>query len=256
MIFDTHAHYDDRSFDEDREEILLSLINKNVEKAVNVGADLEGSKSSVELAKAYSFIYAAVGVHPSECLELTENDIDILRRLSDNPKVVAIGEIGLDYHEEEVPRDIQKKWFVRQLELAESVGKPVIIHSRDACLDTLDIMKRHAKGISGVIHCFSYTTETAKEYIDMGFYIGVGGVVTFKNSEKLKNVVRFVPIERILLETDSPYLSPVPYRGKRNDSGNLCYVAEEIAALKGMSVSEVIRITTENAYKFYGLEGN
>jgi len=253
MIFETHAHYDDEAFDEDREELLKSLVNNGIEYVVNVGSSMESTRSSVALAAKYDFIYAAIGVHPSETGELTENEIDWLKNEAlFNKKVVAIGEIGLDYYWEEPKRDIQKIWFERQLELAREVKLPVIIHSRDASKETLDIMKAHkAEEIGGVIHCYSYSKETAKEYLNMGFYFGIGGVVTFKNARQVKEAVQYIPLDRILLETDCPYLSPEPNRGKRNSSLNIPYIAGAIAQLKGIEYDELIGITSQNAKKMY-----
>ena len=204
--------------------------------------------------KKYPFVYGAVGVHPSETEELNDNLMDWLKHVSGEKKVVAIGEIGLDYYWKEPDLEIQKHWFVRQLQLAREVKLPVIIHSRDAAQDTLDIMKAEkAEEIGGVIHCFSYGTEMAREYLNMGFYLGIGGVVTFNNGRKLKEVVEYMPLDRIVLETDCPYLSPVPNRGKRNSSLNLPYVAEAISQIKGISPEEVIKITNQNARNLYRL---
>ena len=253
MIFETHAHYDDKDFDEDRQELLKSLPNNGIEYVVNVGASMASSRTSIDLAAKYDFIYAAIGIHPSEIGELSEKDMDWLKNVAlQNKKVVAIGEIGLDYYWDEPKRDIQKIWFERQLELARQVKLPVIIHSREAAKDTLDIMKAHkAEELGGVVHCYSYSKETAKEYIDMGFYFGIGGVVTFKNAKRLKEVVEYIPMDRILLETDSPYLTPEPNRGKRNSSLNIPYIARAIAQLKGVEYDELIRITCENAKSMY-----
>lgn len=252
MIFDTHAHYDDEVFDEDREEILRTIQTEGVGLVADIGADIESTKKAMELSEKYDFIYAVAGVHPSEVYSLTENDMDWLRSAARHPKVVAIGEIGLDYHYEDTIREVQKKWFIRQLELAKEVGLPVSIHSRDAAQDTLEIMKAAGSSeIGGVIHCFSYGWEMAKIYLDMGFYLGIGGVVTFKNAKKLKEVVKNAPMERLVLETDAPYLTPAPHRGKRNSSHYLKYVAEEIALLRDMEPEEVIRITEENGKRMY-----
>ena len=211
-------------------------------------------KGVEELAHKYGFIYAAVGVHPSEVEELNDEAMDRLKAWSADERCVAIGEIGLDYHWPDPAPEIQKKWFVRQLDLAREVKLPVVIHSRDAAKDTMDIMhSEHAEDIGGVVHCFSYSKEIAKECVDMGFYIGVGGVVTFKNGKKLREVVDRIPMEKILLETDCPYLSPEPHRGERNSSLNLPYVVKEIANIKGISEEDVIRITEENAKRMYGL---
>lgn len=252
MIFDTHAHYDDDAFDGDREELLKNLHKNGVEWIANVGASLESNKRVVELSEKYDFIYAVTGVHPSDTAFLKETDMEWLKELSQKEKVVAIGEIGLDYHYDEPAKEIQKHWFKRQLALAAEVGLPVSIHSREAAQDTLEIMKaEHCEKIGGVIHCFSYGWEMAEIYLDMGFYLGIGGVVTFKNGKKLKAVVEKAPIERLVLETDAPYLAPEPFRGKRNASNYLSYVAQQIAELKGLTGEEVIRITAENAKRLY-----
>lgn len=254
MIFDTHAHYDDEQFDEDRDELLASMQACGVEAVTNIGASLATSQNTIELTKKYPFVYGAIGVHPNEVDELNEDGIAWLKENSALPKIVAVGEIGLDYYWDEPGREVQKKWFLRQLELAREVKLPVVIHSRDAAKDTLDIMKSfHAESLGGVIHCFSYTKEMAREYLNMGFYLGIGGVVTFKNAKKLKEVVEYMPMEQMVLETDCPYLSPVPNRGKRNSSLNLPYVVEEVARLKGISADEVIRITNRNAKTMYRL---
>jgi len=253
-IFETHAHYDDQAFDEDRDAILQELEQKGIQRIVNMGASMRGCVDTLALMDKYPFVYGAIGIHPEECGNMTKEDLKFLRENCKHKKCLAIGEIGLDYYWPEPDHEIQKEWFVRQLELAREVGLPVVIHSRDAAKDTMDLMKaHHGEEIGGVIHCFSYSKEIALEYVKMGFYIGVGGVVTFKNGVKLKEVVEAVPMERIVLETDSPYLAPVPNRGKRNDSGNLLYVAEEIARIKGISVEEVCERTWENACRLYKL---
>lgn len=240
MIFDTHAHYDDEQFEQDRAELLDSMAQQNVGTIVNVSATLASCRRSIALAERYPHIYAAVGIHPDEVGELNEETFADMKALFGHKKVVAVGEIGLDYYWDNEPHETQKKWFIRQLALARELDLPVLIHSRDAASDTLYVMKEYAKGLTGVIHCFSYSKELAQEYVKMGFYIGIGGVVTFKNAKKLKEVAACVPIERILLETDCPYMAPEPFRGKRNQSGYLSYVAEQIAAIKGMSAGEVI----------------
>lgn len=254
MIFDTHAHYDDEAFDEDRDSLLSSLHENGIEAVTNIGASLRSSKSTLELTERYPFVYGAIGVHPNETEELDEAGITWLKDHASAPGIVAIGEIGLDYYWDEPDRGIQKKWFIRQLELAKEVDLPVVIHSRDAAKDTLDIMKSMKRGdLGGVIHCFSYTKEMAREYLNMGFYLGIGGVVTFKNAKKLKEVVEYMPVDQMVLETDCPYLAPVPNRGKRNSSLNLPYVVEEIARLKGLTPEEVIETTNRNAKKMYRL---
>lgn len=254
MIIDTHAHYEDARFQEDRDELLRSMPGQGVGLIVDVGAGIQSTKDAVALSEGYDFVYAAVGIHPEDIDKLEPRHMDWLEELSVLEKVIAIGEIGLDYHYEEPGRDLQKKWFARQLELAAKVKLPVVIHSRDAAQDTLDIMQEYCDWEQGgVIHCFSYAREMAQIYLDRGFYLGIGGVVTFKNSKKLKEVVRMAPLDRLVLETDAPYLTPVPNRGKRNDSAQLIYVAEEIARIKEISVEEVIQITECNARTLYRL---
>ena len=252
MIFETHAQYDDDAFDEDREGLLTSLREHGIDRVINIGASLESCRGTLGLMEKYPFVYGAMGVHPSETGELNDENIAWLKEQCTVDKVVAVGEIGLDYHWKEPEPDIQKKWFERQLEMAREVGLPVIIHSRDAAKDTLDIMHvLHAEELGGVIHCFSYTKETAREYLEMDYYFGIGGVVTFRNAKKLKEAVQYIPMDRILLETDSPYLAPEPHRGGRNSSLNLPYVAQEIAALKGISYDEVVEITSKNAERLF-----
>lgn len=254
MIFETHAHYDDEAFDEDRDILLTSMHENGIGYIVNVGASLKSTQESVKLAQRYPFIYAAAGVHPSETGELDEAGFAWLKEQCLLEKVVAIGEIGLDYYWDEPAHEIQKIWFERQLDLAREIKKPVIIHSRDAAKDTFDIMTaKNAAEIGGVVHCYSYSAEMALDYVKMGFYIGIGGVVTFRNGKKMKEVVEAVPIEHILLETDSPYLAPEPNRGKRNSSLNLLYVAQKIAEIKGISYDEVVDITLQNAKCMYHL---
>lgn len=254
MIFESHAHYDDEVFDADREELLGCLAANGIGTVINIGASMAGSEATVKLAGQYSFIYGAVGVHPSEVEELNEEKMERLRVLCGHEKVVAVGEMGLDYHYPEPAKAVQKEWFERQLALAGEVKLPVIIHSREAAKDTLDIMRaNHAGEIGGVVHCFSYAREMAREYLNMDFYFGIGGVITFKNSKKLKEAVEYIPMEKILLETDSPYLAPEPYRGQRNSSLHLPYVAQAIAELKGISYEEVVEITERNARRLFGL---
>lgn len=254
-IFETHAHYDDKQFDSDRDDLIQRFPDNGIDRVVNVGASLDSVFTSIGLAEKYDYIYAAAGVHPSESAELSEEGMTWLRAQTSHPKVVAVGEIGLDYYWDEPARPIQKHWFERQIELAREVKKPVIIHSRDAAKDTLDMMKAlHCEDIGGVIHCFSYSVEMAREFLNMGFYLGVGGVVTFKNAKTLKEVTTYAPMERIVLETDSPYLAPVPFRGKRNSALYLPYIAEAVAQLKQVSKKEVIEATSQNAYKLYRME--
>ena len=253
MIFETHAHYDDEQFDMDRETLLSSMPEQGVGTIVNVSATYASCQRVVDLVQKYPFMYAAVGIHPDEVGSLNEERFQQMKELCKQEKVVAVGEIGLDYYWDNESHDLQKEWFVRQLDLARELNLPVLIHSREAAADTMEIMKEYASGLRGVIHCYSYSAEMAKEYVKMGYYIGIGGVVTFKNAKKLKQVVQEIPLESIVLETDCPYLAPVPYRGKRNSSLYLPYVAEEIAALKGAAAEDVVLQTEENARKLYGL---
>lgn len=272
LIFDTHAHYDDKAFGEDREEVLSGLSEHGVGMVVDVSASMESIPEVLSLAGQYDFIYAAVGVHPTETYELETGDIARVEMYATasaageasgessastgnmTNKVVAIGEIGLDYHYPDTQKEKQKEWFAMQIDLAKRLRLPIIVHSRDAAQDTLELIKaENAKDAGGVLHCFSYEPEMAKIYTDMGFYIGIGGVVTFKNARKLKEIAAQMPMELMLLETDCPYLAPEPFRGRRNDSAMIHYVAETIAVLRGMSPEDVIRITTENARRFYGL---
>lgn len=254
MIFDSHAHYDSSKFNEDREELLSSMQENGIGTIVNCGASLKSVTAVVELAEKYPFIYAAVGLHPDEVGDLNEERFAFLREQCKKEKVVAVGEIGLDYYWDNESHETQKEWFVKQLNLARELDLPVIIHSRDAAEDTLKIMKEYGQGLRGVIHCFSYSKELAEEYVKMGFYIGIGGVVTFKNGKKLKEIAATIPLDRILLETDCPYLAPEPHRGKRNSSLYIPYIAEEIANLKGITYEEVVAQTEENAVRLFGIK--
>lgn len=255
MIFDTHAHYDDEAFNEDRDVLLSSMQENGVSCIVNVGASLKSTASTVELTQKYPFIYGAAGVHPSETGELNEENFAWLKEQCLKEKILAVGEIGLDYYWDEPERDIQKYWFERQLDMAREVKKPAIIHSREAAKDTYDIMvAKKAEEIGGVIHCYSYSADMALDYVKMGFFIGVGGVVTFKNGKKMKEVVEAVPIEKIVLETDCPYLSPEPNRGKRNSSLNIPFIINQIAGIKGLSYDEVVNQTNINARALYRMK--
>ena len=251
MIFDSHAHYDSEQFNEDRDELLNAMESKGVGTILNSGASWDSVTEVVELAEKYPFMYAAVGVHPDEVGALNDERFEYMKAQCQKEKVVAVGEIGLDYYWDNESHDVQQKWFIKQLELAREMDLPVIIHSRDAAADTLEIMKEHAQGLRGVIHCFSYSIELAREYVKMGFHIGIGGVVTFKNGRKLKEIAAEIPLDRILLETDCPYLAPVPFRGKRNDSSYISYVAQEIAELKGISYEEVVAQTEQNGKELF-----
>ena len=254
MIFDTHAHYDDEQFDGDRDELLKSMPDLGVGTIVDVSATYESCEKVLALAGKYPHVYAAIGVHPDEVGELNEDKIQHMKELCCNKKVVAVGEIGLDYYWDNEPHEVQQKWFIRQLELAGEVKKPVIIHSREAAADTMYIMKNYAQGLGGVIHCYSYSREMAEEYVKMGFYIGIGGVVTFKNAKKLKDVAAAIPIEKIVLETDCPYLAPEPNRGKRNSSLNIPYVIATMAQIKGITEEEVRKAAWDNSLKLYRMD--
>ena len=255
MIFESHAHYDDEAFDKDRISLLPSLPTQGIEAVVNIGASIQTTKNTLKLIENYPFFYGAVGVHPNETGELNENLLNWLKEVARHPKVVAIGEIGLDYYWNEPDRETQKHWFICQLNLAREVGLPVIIHSRDAAKDTLDIMKsQKSDEIGGVIHCFSYGKDLAREYLSMGFYLGIGGVVTFKNAKKLKEVVEYMPMDKMVLETDCPYLSPEPFRGTRNSSLNLPYVVKAVSEIKGISEEKIIEITYKNAKDLYRIK--
>lgn len=247
-LVDTHCHLDNEKFDEDRLEV-IERIKENLEFCVNIGYDLASSKKSLELAKKYDFIYAVIGVHPIDIAEYDEEVEKELELLGKNPKVVAIGEIGLDYHWMTEPKEVQQERFKKQLELAERLNKPVVIHTRDAMEDTVNILKEYPN-ITGVIHCYPGSLETAKQLVDR-FYLGIGGTLTFKNSKKAVEVVKDIPLDRIVIETDCPYLTPEPFRGKRNEPIYVEYVAKKIAEIKEISVEDVTKITTENAKKLY-----
>lgn len=253
-ITDTHAHYDDNAFDEDRYELLGRILEESVENIITIGCSIESSGKAIELSEKFSHIYASVGIHPSDCMNLPADYIDILRGMSCNKKVVAIGEIGLDYHYDGYDRDAQIDCFTNQLELASELKLPVIIHSREATQDTMEILKKYKP--KGVVHCFSGSVETAREIINLGMMISFTGVLTFKNSRKAVEACKEIPIERLMLETDSPYMAPVPFRGKRNDSSLTHYVAEKVAEIKGITVEEVIKICNNNAASFFGLDNH
>lgn len=250
MYFESHAHYDDERFDDDRDELLASFPAEGIETVVNSSSDIASSRASIALAEKYPFFYASVGVHPHEVSKMREADIDTLRELSKHPKVVAIGEIGLDFYYDLSPRDDQRYWFKRQLALAEELDMPVIIHSRDASQECFDIIS--ASNVrKGVIHCYSGSAPMAQDYADMGFCIGIGGSLTFKNNKKTVEVVEKLPLEKILIETDSPYLAPVPYRGRRNDSRLLKYVVEKISEIKNVPEIDICNITKNNAIELF-----
>ena len=254
MIFETHAHFEDERYNEDREKELEEVLSAGVTRLVNVGSSLSTSEQCIALARQHDFIYAAVGIHPDHVAELTDSDMGTLRTLCHEPKVVALGEIGLDYYYEDPGRHIQQEWFAKQLEVAYEENMPIIVHSRDAAEDTMRLLKEHhGDSLAGIIHCFGYSKEVAREFVKMGFYIGVGGVVTFKNARRLVEVVEDIDLQHIVLETDCPYMTPVPHRGKRNSSKYLPYIADKIAQIKGITVGQVYEQTMKNANKVYQL---
>ena len=253
MLFDTHAHYDDERFDGDREALLAGMPEKNVGLIVNPGCDISSSRTAVALAESFDFVYAAVGIHPENCGDFEPGMIDQLRQMAKNPRVVAIGEIGLDYYwAENPPRELQQEVLRRQLRLAEELDLPVIIHDRDAHRDTLEIVREFPR-VRGVFHCFAGSAEMARELIKMGWMLSFNGAVTFKNAKKAPEVIAAVPLEKLMIETDAPYLTPVPHRGERNDSSYVRLVAEKIAQIKGLTPEEVEKATWENGRRFFGV---
>lgn len=255
IIFDAHAHYNDERYsDEERENIIKYVFENGVKFILNAGTNIKTSIESIELAERYDGIYAGAGFYPHDCINIDneKNALLTLSDLLDHPKVVSLAEIGLDYHYDDTPRDIQKKWFELQLDLAEQKDIPVCIHDREAHGDIVEILKRH-KNAKGMLHSFSGSRETAEELLKCGWYLSISGVVTFKNASKIVDVVEILPLERMLIETDTPYLSPVPNRGKPNNSANLWYTAAKIAEIKRMSVEQIIDITRENACKLFGI---
>jgi len=254
MLFDSHAHYDDEKFNDDRDEVFTKAHEDGISYILNAATDIDTSLMSIGFAEKYDFVYAAVGVHPHNTSSLDDEVTAKIAKLAKNPKVVAIGEIGLDYYYDYSPKDLQKYWFKRQLELAVDLSMPVIIHDRDAHEDILNIMKESKiSQAGGVLHCFSGSREMSKIVLDMGFYLSFGGPVTFKNARKVIEVLQYVPMDRLLIETDSPYLSPEPHRGKRNDSRNVRYVAEKIAEIKGLDFEDVASVTLNNAKQLFGI---
>ena len=251
--FDSHAHYDARRFREDQKEILAQMEPNGIRRIMNIGCDLASSHTSIALAEEYDFIYAAVGSHPDDAAAVDEARIEEYRRLAKHPKVKAIGEIGLDYYYEDVPRQKQQEAFRMQMALAEELEMPVIIHQRDAYEDCLKIVDEFPK-VKGVFHCFSGSVEYAKEVLKRGYYMGFTGVITFKNARKAVEVAEYAPLNRLLIETDCPYMAPEPYRGKRCDSTMLPKMAEKIAELRGLPVEQIAKITRENAMKLFGID--
>ena len=254
MIFDTHAHYNDERFDADREEVLAGLPAAGIGTAVNIASSVKSIDDCLQLAHRFPHIYCALGIHPEHCADLTDALLNEIRDKLSDDKALAVGEIGLDYYWPQPDRELQRYWFARQIQLAREADLPVVVHSREAAADTMRIMKENlAEKVGGVVHCYSYSAELAKEFVKMGFYIGIGGVVTFKNAKKIVEVVNAIPLEHIVLETDCPYLAPVPYRGKRNSSMYLPYVVSRIAEIKGVTEEEVINTTEINARNMYRL---
>ncbi len=256
MLIDSHAHLDDRRFDPDRETLIESLKDNGIDMVINVGADVGSSRAAVDLAKKYENIYAVVGVHPHSAKDLEGKDLSEIRDLLKEDKVVAIGEIGLDFYYDNSPRDIQRKWFKAQIDLAKELDLPIVIHTRDAAQETFDILKEAAGDgrLKCLLHCYSGSAEMAEEYMKLGFFISLGGPVTFKNARVSREVARVVPLDRLLIETDSPYLTPEPYRGKRNEPMYVKYVAERIAQEKGVTFEEVAQATSDNVYRFFGIQ--
>lgn len=254
MLFDTHAHINVNQFDEDRKEVIERAFSEGVEYIVVVGFDRETIPSALKLAEDYDKIYAAVGWHPVDAIDMTEEDLRWLEELSAHPKVVALGEMGLDYHWDKSPKEIQKEVFRKQIRLARKVKMPIVIHNREATADIVDILKEEkASEVGGIMHCYSGSVEVAKECLDMNFYISLGGPVTFKNAKKPKEVAKEIPLDRLLIETDCPFLAPHPNRGRRNEPAYVKLVAEQIAELKGLSVEEIAKATTENAKRLFKL---
>ena len=251
-IFDSHAHYTDKAFNDDRENMLGSLRESGICGVINCGADIESSVFSVDLANKYDYIYAACGIHPEEADKVPESYIEILKNLARNEKCVAIGEIGLDYYWRQDTKEKQKELFENQILLSKELDLPIIVHDREAHGDTLEILKKHKP--KGVLHCFSGSPETAEEILKLGMYIGLGGALTFKNARKAVEVAEMLPLDRLLLETDCPYMAPVPFRGKRNYSGYIPYIAEKVAEIKGIDPQTVLDITSENAKKLFNLK--
>ena len=254
MLFDTHAHMDDRAFREDREALLAGLPEKGVGLVMNPGCSLESSRNAVALAEKYPHVYAAVGSHPDVADEVNETVLEEYRKLCKLPRVKAIGEIGIDYHYEDIPRDLQLRAFRMQMELAREVGLPVIVHEREAHEDGMALVKEFPT-VTGVFHCYSGSAEMARQLVDLGWYIGFTGVLTFKNARKAIETAASIPLDRIVLETDCPYMAPEPFRGKRNDPGYIYRMAEKLAEIRGLSVEEIQAITTENGKRLYRIDG-
>jgi TatD DNase family protein len=257
MFFDTHAHYDDDRYKEDLDELLKNAYDSGVHHILSASTDVESSRNTIALANRYDFLYAAVGIHPHNAphpadAELDDEIISALSELSKDKKVIAVGEMGLDYYYDNAPRDAQKRWFAKQIALAKELDLPIIVHDREAHKDTLDILKAEsASKVGGVLHCFSGSVEFARQVLNEGFYISIAGPVTFKNTKRLPEVVKYLPEDRLLIETDAPYLSPEPFRGKRNDSSRLVHIAKVIAEIRGVSLEHIAELTTRNAKELF-----
>ncbi|MBS4201470.1 TatD family hydrolase [Bacillus sp. FJAT-49732] len=255
MLFDTHVHLNDDQYAEDLDEVIARAKNTGVEYMVVVGFDRKTIQKALEIISEHEFIYASVGWHPVDAIDMTEEDLIWLEEVAAHPKVVALGEMGLDYHWDKSPKEIQKEVFRKQIRLAKKINMPIIIHNRDATQDIIQILQEeNAEEVGGIMHCFSGSAEVAKQCLDLNFYISLGGPVTFKNAKKPKEVAIQVPLDRLLIETDCPYLAPHPYRGKRNEPSYVRLVAEQIADLKGLNLEEVAQITTANAKKVFGID--
>lgn len=255
MLIDSHAHIDDRRFNSDRDSIIRNMEKDGLKSIVNIGVDLQTSIDSVGLAEEHDNIYATVGVHPHNVRNMDDSTLEVLKAFAKRDKVVAIGETGLDFYRDNSPRDAQRKWFRKQLQLAKEVDLPVVIHSRDASEEVYNIIESEQDGtLRGVMHCFSESPEMAQKYLDLGFYISLSGTVTFNNARVPKEVAKMVPIDRLMIETDSPYLTPEPNRGKRNEPAYVRYVAGEVADLRGISYQELVKETTKNTERLFGIK--
>lgn len=253
-LFDSHAHYNDDKFNEDREEILKEIYKSGVTKLVNAGYSLESSKSAIQIAKSYSFIYSTVGISPNDIENYKKEDLKEILELAKNPKVVAIGEIGLDYYWNKENKKLQKEVFISQIEIANKLNLPIVIHTREAIYDTLEILKNNKCKKTGVFHCCPFNVDLVREGLKLGFYISFAGPTTFKNSKNAGEIINMVPLDKMLIETDSPYLSPEPLRGKRNDSRNVKYIAQKIAEIKQIPLEEVAKATYENAKRIFDIK--
>jgi len=254
MLFDTHVHLNAEQYEDDLQEVINRALEKGVQNMVVVGFDEPTIKKAIQIAEMYDFIYASVGWHPVDAIDMTDEHLAWIKELAQHPKVVALGEMGLDYHWDKSPKEVQKDVFRRQIRLARKVNLPIIIHNRDATEDVVTILKEeHVEEVGGIMHCFTGSIEVAKQCMDMNMYISFGGPVTFKNAKKPKEVAAELPLDKLLIETDCPYLTPHPFRGKRNEPGYVSYVAEQIAELKGITYEELADITTANAKKLFGI---